>query len=213
MVFTKQKPLEEILAILKDYHKVCVIGCPECATLCMTGGEPQIAEMREKLEGAGKSVTSAFVPEGGICNMPAFKGALNGRKQVIKDADCLLTFGCGTGAHSVGLVTRKVAYSGNDTLFIGVEAPFKTFLERCTGCGRCELGWTGGLCPVTMCSKGLLNGPCGGVQDGKCEVDRERDCGWVLIYKRLEELGRLSQLDEVRFSDDQTRPHEVALEL
>ena len=216
MIFTKQKPLDEILGILSGADKVCVLGCSECATACLTGGEEQIAEMKTKLEAAGKTVTIACVPPGGgLCCMPAFKKSLTDKtlRQAVKDADCILTFGCGTGAHSVGLVTKKLVYNGNNAHFIGVEAPFKEFLERCAGCGHCELGWTGGICPVTMCSKGLLNGPCGGVEAGKCEVDRERDCGWVLIHKRLEELGKLDQLDEIRFTDHEKTPHEVALDI
>ena len=132
----------------------------------------------------------------------------------VKASDATLTFGCGTGAHSVGLVTRKLSLSGNDTQCVAVEAPFKQFLERCAACGECEIGWTGGICPVTMCSKGLLNGPCGGMEDGKCEVDRERDCGWVLIYKKLKQLDQLDALTEVRFKDygKQNKPRDAQLE-
>jgi ferredoxin len=214
MIFSRQKPLDEILEILSEYEKVCVIGCSECAAMCMTGGEPEIAAMKTALEDAGKVVTDAFVPAGGLCNMAAFKTALKDHKEGIEQADCLLTFGCGTGAQSVSMVSRKLTVSGNDTVCISVEAPFKEFLDRCAACGQCELGWTAGLCPMTTCSKSLLNGPCGGMEAGKCEVDRNRDCGWVLIYKRLEELGLLEQLEQVRFKDysKQNRPRDFQLD-
>lgn len=217
MLFTTQKPFEEILGILEPYQKIAVLGCSECATLCLTGGEEQVAEMKEKLESEGKEVVATFVPEGGLCNMAAVKTALVDKelRKKVKSADAVITFGCGTGAHSVGLVTRKLAVSGTDTQFVGVEAPFKEFLERCAACGQCEIGWTGGICPVTMCSKGLLNGPCGGMEAGKCEFDSDRDCAWVLIYNKLERLGQLQLLDEVRFKDygKQNKPRDVQLEL
>jgi hypothetical protein len=180
----------------------------------MTGGIEQIIDIKNKMIEAGKNVTGAFVPEGGLCNMVAFKTAFRKHESEIIEADCVITFGCGTGAHSVWQVSGKLAISGNDTVSISVEAPFKKFLERCAACGQCELGWTGGICPVTMCSKGLMNGPCGGMENGKCEVDPERDCGWVLIYKRLEELGQLSKLERIRFKDygKQLKPRDVQID-
>ncbi|NIS63206.1 MAG: hypothetical protein GTO13_21695, partial [Proteobacteria bacterium] len=33
--------------------------------------------------------------------------------------------------------------------------------------------------------------------DGKCEIDREVDCGWQLIIDRLKELGSLGRYEEV----------------
>ncbi|MCK4721978.1 MAG: methylenetetrahydrofolate reductase C-terminal domain-containing protein, partial [Dehalococcoidia bacterium] len=73
-----------------------------------------------------------------------------------------------------------------------------TLEERCAACGDCILEFTGGICPIARCPKSLLNGPCGGSANGKCEVDPEKDCAWDLIIKRLEKLGRLSVLEEIR---------------
>ena len=58
-----------------------------------------------------------------------------------------------------------------DTLFIGVEDTPGYFREVCGQCGHCVLGETAGICPVVSCHKGLMNGPCGGTNNGKCEVD------------------------------------------
>lgn len=216
MIFTRQKPLSEIMEILEGFDRVCVVGCPECSTVCMTGGEKQVAEMKANLESAGKQVVGAFVPEYALCNTGALKAFLRKPeiKPAIENADALLTFGCGTGAHSAGLVAGLPAISGNDTQGIAVKAPMNEFRERCAACGKCELGWTAGLCPITMCAKSLLNGPCGGMENGKCEVDPDRECGWVKIYKRLEELGKLENLEEIRIKDydRQNKPRDWKLD-
>lgn len=215
MILSKQKPFEEILEALKSYEKIFVMGCPECATACMTGGEEQIAEIKKKLEEAGKKVVACIMGEGGLCTMPPTKHTLTGHREAVKEADCFLSYGCGTGAHALLLIANKPSISGTDTLGLAVEAPLKEFLERCSACGECEFGWSLGLCPVTLCSKGMLNGPCGGMEKGKCEVSKERDCGWVKIYDKLKEFGKLENLEKIRFKNHKksNKPREVKLEV
>jgi hypothetical protein len=81
-----------------------------------------------------------------------------------------------------------------NTTFIGVLESQGLFTEECSGCGDCELARFGGICPVTRCAKKLLNGPCGGSQDGKCELDDDIPCAWQLIIDRLKVLGQLDNL-------------------
>jgi len=109
----------------------------------------------------------------------------------IQSADCLLVMSCALGVQKVGAYNGKPVIPALDTLFIGVEDEPGYFHEACDQCGQCVLGYTAGICPITACHKGLLNGPCGGTNNGKCEVDKEKDCGWTLIYERLKEQGRL----------------------
>jgi hypothetical protein len=98
---------------------------------------------------------------------------------------------CALGVHKLSLYLDQPVIPALDTLFIGVEDSPGNFHEVCTQCGQCIIGELAGVCPITKCHKGLLNGPCGGTNNGKCEVDSERDCAWTLIYRRLEEQGRL----------------------
>ena len=107
------------------------------------------------------------------------------------EAEAVLSIACGAGIQSLAeRLPGKAVFPGLNTMFIGETAGSGLWQERCQGCGNCVLGITGGLCPVTRCAKGLLNGPCGGMEDGRCEADRELDCAWHLIYERLKKQGR-----------------------
>lgn len=199
MIGTTPKPFEEISNALKGYEKVAVIGCDGCAKVCMTGGTDQVNEMAEELKRAGKNVVFALSPER-TCYVGKTKTALDPNLDKLKSADAVLVLGCGGAVQ----ITRQVIENYDltipvkvgldsvghmDTLIMGELA-----IEQCQECGECILNETGGICPVTKCAKSLLNGPCGGAQDGKCEVDSERDCAWILIYNRMAALGELDKL-------------------
>ena len=202
MVITVQKSKEDILKKLEDYIKIFIVGCGECATKCHTGGEKELKEMKEFLEKNGKEVTDSYIPEVG-CNLPMVRKDLRDKKDILDKSEVIFTLSCGLGNQVLTEITKKVVIPGCDTVFIGEEAKTiftpeglaSQFEEKCSLCGECLLDLFGGLCPLTLCTKGLLNGPCGGTtKDGKCETDKERDCGWKLIYERLKELGRLDLL-------------------
>ena len=116
----------------------------------------------------------------------------------------MLSLACGIGVQTIaGLCPGLPVFPGQNTHFMGAEEREADSLEeRCAGCGECILALTGGICPVARCSKGLLNGACGGSRDGKCELDTERDCAWLLIYEQLEKLGKLGSLKEFRSPRD-----------
>ncbi|RLB76651.1 MAG: 5,10-methylenetetrahydrofolate reductase, partial [Deltaproteobacteria bacterium] len=113
-------------------------------------------------------------------------------------ADALLIMACAFGVQTIARQSRKMVIPALDTLFIGKETAVGCFDEICTQCGTCILGETGGICPVTSCHKGLVNGPCGGTNNGKCEIDSNKDCAWTLIYNRLKELGRLDSMRKLQ---------------
>jgi ferredoxin len=190
---TEQKPIEEIQNLLEQDRKVYIIGCGTCATLCHTGGVAEVLEMKKQLEEAGKEVVGWMVIPTACDDLTG--DALRENAEVIEKADAILVMACAFGSQTVASFAEplsKPAYPALNTLFIGKEgAEFGVFSEVCQQCGECLLGYTGGICPVTVCAKGLLNGPCGGTNDGKCEEDPEKDCAWTLIYNRLEKLGRL----------------------
>jgi len=199
MIGTTPKPFEEIQNALKGYEKVAVIGCDGCAKVCMTGGSDQVAEMAQKLKEKGKTVLFALSPER-TCYVGKTKVALDPHIDKLKSADAVLILGCGGAVQ----ITRQVLENYHltipvkvgldsvghmDTLIMGELA-----IEQCQECGECILNETGGICPVTKCAKSLLNGPCGGAENGKCEVDSQRDCAWILIYSRMAALGELDKL-------------------
>ena len=193
MIVTKQKPFEVILKELEDAEKVFLVGCGDCATLCETGGEDQVKEMTEKLQSEGKQVTGNVVLEVACHELDA-KKEFRAHKDEIADADALLVMSCGAGCQAARAGLDKPIFPGNDTLFLGNILRYGQFEEKCSLCGECILDVTGAVCPVTRCHKGILNGPCGGTNDGKCEVDPEKDCAWTLIYQQLEKEGKLDKM-------------------
>ncbi|MBN1290029.1 MAG: methylenetetrahydrofolate reductase C-terminal domain-containing protein [Actinobacteria bacterium] len=197
MIITNQKPFETILKELEDAKSVFLVGCGDCATLCETGGTDQVAEMAEKLKAEGKLITGMIVPDVG-CHELDVKKEFRVHKDELEKADALLVMSCGAGCQAARSATDKPIMPSNDTLFLGNIMRYGQFEEKCRLCGDCLLDVTGAICPVARCHKGILNGPCGGTNEGKCEVDPEKDCAWTLIYQQLEKEGKLDKMREYR---------------
>ncbi len=186
---TQQKPDEEIKRLLDGSTRVFIVGCGTCATLTKTGGIEEVAAMQEKLSGMGKAITGTTVVPVACDNLTA--DILDEFSDKIKLADAILVMSCAFGVQTIASRMKKMVVPALNTLFIGKEMAPGEFTEICTQCGTCIIGETGGICPVTSCHKGLVNGPCGGTNNGKCEIDSNKDCAWTLIYNRLKELDRL----------------------
>ena len=186
---TKQKSQDEIQQGLNGLDRVFIVGCGTCTTMTKTGGIDQVVEMKERLQEMGKLVTGWTVIPIACDDMTEV--AIKENEQAIRTADCILSMSCALGMHRMNLYLDKPVIPAVDTLFIAVEDSPGYFREACAQCGQCLLGETAGICPITACHKGLVNGPCGGTNNGKCEVDKEKDCAWTLIYQRLKEQGRL----------------------
>jgi len=186
---TKQKTFEEIEQQLEGFDRVYIAGCGTCATMTKTGGREEVLAMKERLQELGKLVTGWTVIPTACDEMTEV--AIKENNGAIQSASCILVMACALGVHKLSTYIDKPAMPALDTLFIGVEDDPGCFQEVCAQCGQCVLGETAGICPLTACHKGLLNGPCGGTNNGKCEVDKEKDCAWTLIYQRLEQQGRL----------------------
>ena len=195
MIVSKQKPFEQLLAALGNEKKVFLIGCAKCATVCKSGGEEQVWQMQEALTAAGREVTGSIIIDE-ACHMLRVQRDLRSKQEEVDEADALLVLACGAGVQSVASATPKPAIAGLDTLFLGNIKRFGQFEQRCSLCGQCIVTETAGICPVTACAKGLLNGPCGGMSNGRCELDQNVDCAWVQIIQRLEERGELARLDQ-----------------
>ncbi len=189
---TKQKPFEEIIQLLENYDRIFIIGCGTCTTMTKTGGIDEVLEMKELLQNEGKLVTGwVVIPT--ACDELA-ETAFKENYDAIQNANCILVMSCSLGVYRASVYLKKPVFPAVDTLFIGMEDEPGDFHEVCSQCGQCVLGQTAGICPITACHKSLLNGPCGGTNNGKCEVDKNKDCAWTLIYNRLEEQGRLDSM-------------------
>jgi Methylene-tetrahydrofolate reductase C terminal len=196
MLRSKQKPFEEILGYLEGDSRVFVLGCDGCAQASGTGGPLQVAEMKEKLEAAGKTVTGTDVV-GFLCEKALVRSRLAPKTRQVMEADSVLVLTCGVGIQATAASINKQCHPGCDTQNLGGSRGEWQGSERCVECAECVLEWTGGICPLTACTKHLLSGQCGGASKGKCELAPEKDCGWELIYHRLKAIGQLDNLKRV----------------
>jgi ferredoxin len=203
MIITKQKELQEILKFLEGQNKIFIVGCGECSTTCKTGGEDDVKKVKDALEKTGKAVTGYSIPTA-PCVAAKVKLELSKHRKEMEAADGILVMACGLGIQSVkeNLRTDKPVHVGCDTLFMGAIDGKGEFYEKCSACGDCVLELTGMICPITRCPKGLLNGPCGGQDKGKCEVDKNMDCAWILIYNELKKQNKLHLLKEIQKPKD-----------
>jgi ferredoxin len=192
---TAQKPFEELSEALSGIERVYVVGCGTCATMCHTGGKSEVLDMKDRLEAAGKKVTGWMVIPTACDELT--KDALEEVAKDIEQANVILAMTCAFGAQTITLYTNKPVYPALNTLFVGKEEAPGQFIEVCMQCGNCVLATTAGICPLVRCAKSLLNGPCGGSVDGKCEVSPDIPCAWQMIYDRLADLGQLDKLEEI----------------
>lgn len=202
MIITEQKSPDEILAILEGHKAILLVGCPICATSWATGGEPQLREMKATLEEAGKRCVGMLMPDESTCDQRTTRLMLRRSREALAQADAVLVLACGAGTQTVAALVDVPTYPALNTLYLARLQRLTLSDERCLLCGDCVLAETGGICPVTLCPKGLSNGPCGGYMDGKCEVDREQDCAWVMIYQRLYEFGQGERFQAIREPKD-----------
>ena len=192
MIVTDNKPKQEVLEALQDYHKIFIIGCGSCAAASRTGGDDECRIWVEDLKKSGKEATGYFIPEE-TCHVFLLKSMLR-QSEAAAASDALLVLACGAGVQAVSAATDKPVVAGLNSMFLGTTYRAGEFLKYCSLCGSCVLSTTAGICPVTRCPKGLLNGPCGGMVNGMCEVDASMKCVWVEIYERLKSRNKQKAL-------------------
>ena len=201
MIITKQKDFEDLLKIIgKD--PVFIIGCSECATVCKTGGEEEVIQMKDKLN-KNNIKTTGWVILDPACHLLNDRRLLKKYKNEISRAKKILVLACGNGVQTVSELIEDIdVIPGTDTIFLGEIKRLNEFEKRCIMCGDCLLDILEGVCPITRCPKSILNGPCGGAIDGKCEIDKELDCIWDIIYNLLKKRGELSRLKKIKEPKD-----------
>lgn len=197
MIIAKRKPFDEIKNMIKNYKKILNIGCGTCVAVCLAGGEKEVDVLNAELNMARK-----------LDNNPIELGAITIERQcdreyleeldpMVNEYEAIITMACGAGVQFVAERYPDIPVLPTvDTTFIGVNQDVGWYEERCRSCSSCVLGVTGGICPVTMCAKGLYNGPCGGTNQGNCEISDDQPCAWYMIHERLAKQNRLDLIME-----------------
>jgi len=195
MIVGEQKPLAEIMELLGDAKKVLIAGCGTCVTVCFAGGEKEVSilasavRMKSKLDGNPMAVDEVTVQR--QCEWEY----IDPLKERLGEYDAILSLACGIGVQAMNeRFPEVVTLPGINTTSLSLPVEQGVWEERCQACGDCILGLTAGICPIARCSKQLLNGPCGGSQNGVCEIDPDVPCAWQLIYERAVKLGKEEQL-------------------
>lgn len=195
MIVAERKPFEEIKDLLKNYKRVLVAGCGTCVAVCLTGGEKEVDVLTTELDMARKLDDNPIDIAGYTVERQCDHEYLEEFDAKVDAYDAILSMACGAGIQFLAeRFPEKPVLPAVNTTFIGVNQDIGWYEERCRACSSCVLGSTGGICPVTMCAKGLYNGPCGGTNRGKCEISSDQPCAWYLIYERLEKQGRLEEI-------------------
>ena len=198
MIVAKRKPFDEIKQLLTKYKKVLNVGCGTCVAVCLTGGEKEVSVLNAEIDMARKLEDNPIQIDGFTVERQCDREYLEILDNKVKEYEALLSMACGAGIQFLAERYPNIpVLPAVDTTFIGVNQAVGWYEERCRSCSSCVLGLTGGICPVTMCAKGLYNGPCGGTNKGSCEIDPEQPCAWFLIYERLKEQGRLDCILEI----------------
>ena len=209
MIVAERKPFEEIKERVKDYKKLLILGCGTCVSVCHAGGEKEVGllatelRMANKLDGREVEIGEDTIER--QCDREYIEPIV----EKAKDYDAVLSMACGAGVQFVAEMLESMPIiPALNTRFIGVAAEEGIFAEKCRACGNCLLADYAGICPITMCAKSLVNGPCGGYKDGKCETSSERNCAWIMIYERLAKQNRLDKMREISaFKDYSTQSH------
>jgi ferredoxin len=197
MIKAEQKPVEEILSFLEPYNKILLVGCNACVAVCHAGGEKEVGQLASALrmarKKAGKKLEVLESCSTRQCE-PEFVDELGEKAE---EVEAILSIACGVGVQSLARGFPEIpVFPGVNTKFMGETDQVGVWVERCQACGNCILHLTGGICPVARCAKQLLNGPCGGSQDGKCEIKKDVPCVWQQIYDRLKAINQLHRMEE-----------------
>ncbi len=200
MIVAEWKPLPELLAGLKGYKNLLLVGCATCVAECAAGGEREVNTLAPTLHMAlknqGQDINIITRTLERACE-PEFVEEL---AEIAPQVDAIMSLSCGIGMQLIAeRFLDKPLLPGVNTTSLAIREAPGLWTARCRACGDCVLGETFGLCPVARCAKSLMNGPCGGTRkNGRCEVDENTDCIWYLIVERAKARGELESLNQVR---------------
>ena len=189
MLITELKSKESLLSLTSG--KVFLLNCHGCKE--MRFPEAEALELEKELALADR--LAGVLTTEYICNPENLALHLEPVMAQVEEADAIFVLSCGVGVQTVAqCLAHKRVYAACDTYRLPGFQGVTPLEHDCRQCGQCYLNITGGICPITACSKSLINGQCGGAKNGKCEVDPNMDCGWERIYQKLKKLGRLDAM-------------------
>jgi ferredoxin len=198
MIVADKKPIEEIIEEIKDHEKILILGCNECVTVCEAGGKKEVGVMASALRMYFLNQGREVKIDENTLERQCDHEYLEEIRDVMDQYDAVVSLACGVGVQFMAEKYHTTPiYPGVNTCFLGVTEKRGLWTERCQACGECILARTGGICPVSRCAKRILNGPCGGSTNGKCEINKELDCAWQLIIDRLKALNKLDDYEKL----------------
>jgi ferredoxin len=203
MIVAERKTIPELMEVLKAHHRVLVLGCGTCVTVCLAGGEREVSIIASALRIAARQQGLDMEIDELTIERQCDNVFIEEAAEAIEKVDAVLSLGCGAGVQAIAeRYPGKPVYAGLNTTFIGILEERGIWSEKCKACGDCILSKYGGICPITRCAKHLLNGPCGGSREDRCEVNPDVPCAWQLIYKRLKDIDQLDNLEEIKDAKD-----------
>lgn len=206
MITAERKPIDEIRAMIAPYKRVLVLGCGSCVAECAAGGEKETGMLASTLRMAAKMEGKEVIIQEKTLDRQCVKDFVILLDDVIDQYDAVLSLGCGAGVQAVAEMLSEIpVLPALNTEFLGETREQGVWVENCLGCGDCMLHFFGGVCPLARCSKQLLNGPCGGSREGKCEINPEVPCAWQAIIDRLDRFGSLDRLEQIYPPKDWSR--------
>ena len=208
MITAERKPIDEIRAMIAPYKKVLVLGCGSCVAECAAGGEKETGMLASALRMANKMEGQEVIIQEKTLDRQCVKDFVILLDDIVGQYDAVLSLGCGAGVQAVAEMFSEIPIlPALNTEFLGETRDQGYWVENCLGCGDCMLDDFGGVCPLARCSKQLLNGPCGGSREGKCEINPEVPCAWQAIIDRLDRFGSLERLEQIYPPKDWSRKH------
>jgi len=206
MITAERKPIDEIRTMIAPYKRVLVLGCGSCVAECAAGGEKETGMLASTLRMANKMEGNEVLIQERTLDRQCVKDFVILLDDVIDQYDAILSLGCGAGVQAVAEMFAEIpVLPALNTEFLGETRDQGYWVENCLGCGDCMLHFFGGVCPLARCSKQLLNGPCGGSKEGKCEINPEIPCAWQAIIDRLDRFGSLDRLEQIYPPKDWSR--------
>lgn len=197
MIKAEQKPIDEIIDFLTPYKRILLVGCNACVAVCHAGGEKEVGILASALRMARRKSGQKLEIVEDCSTRQCEPEFVDDLKEKVEGVEAILSIACGVGVQTVARRFSDIpVYPGVNTTFLGETEELGVWVERCQACGNCILHLTGGICPVARCAKQLLNGPCGGSQDGKCEIGNDVPCAWQQIYDRLKAIGQLDRMGQ-----------------
>jgi ferredoxin len=205
MIIAEQKPVNEIVELTKGQKKLLTVGCGSCVTICFAGGERETEALAAGIKLAAAKDGRPVEIDTDIVLRQCEREFIEPLAAKVEAADAVVSTACGVGVQLLAeRWPEKLILPGLNTSFMGLPVEQGVWVENCGGCGNCVLAYTGGICPIARCAKSMLNGPCGGSQNGKCEVAADIDCAWHQIYERLKQQDRLNMMTEFKPAKDWT---------